>query len=192
MSYVIQNFQHGSHSTRMNLRSRSAFLVRNVLTIYTLLSSSSKAFNLPMSSVAFIRQVNHIGNKIFCKIAKVLFPKPKFLRYTPIGINYPLSAHREAIKGIDLLLEKKTLLKVHSFPSNSFLRCPYPIGSPIAITPVAGKAFSLALYKLLRMSLQVWFYWPRSYRITTHYTPLNSQWLYLKFLNKYFFKVYNI
>lgn len=155
MSYVIQNFQHGSHSTRMNLRSRSAFLVRNVLTIYTLLSSSSKAFNLPMSSVAFIRQVNHIGNKIFCKIAKVLFPKPKFLRYTPIGINYPLSAHREAIKGIDLLLEKKTLLKVHSFPSNSFLRCPYPIGSPIAITPVAGKAFSLALYKLLRMSLQV-------------------------------------
>lgn len=106
----------------------------------------------------YSRQLNYLGNKVFRGIIKVLFPKPKFLRYTPIGVNYPLSAHRETLISLNRLLDKKIPNKSFEQPNTSFLRCPYPMGSPIAITPIAGKAFFLALYKLLRMSLQVWFY----------------------------------
>jgi hypothetical protein len=192
MSYLIQNFANTQYSTRLNLRSRSAFLFRNATAIYGLLSTSSKAFNLPATNIIFIRQLNHVGNYIFRKLIKVLFPKPKFLKHTPIGINYPTSAHRESLRIIDVLLSKKLPSNLPNIRMGSFLRCPYFTGSQIAFTPIAGKAFFLALYKLLRMSLQMWFYWPRYYSITTHYTPLHSQWLFLKFLNKYFFKVYNI
>jgi len=63
--------------------------------------------NLTSSSYKYLRQLRYLGEKLFVQLAKTLFPKPKFIKYTPLGVNFPMSAHRESLRCIDLALEGK-------------------------------------------------------------------------------------
>lgn len=193
MSYLIQNFTYTNHFIRSNLRVRTSILARNFLLIFVLFSNSSKLFNMNAQTYVHARQVLKIWNISFKALAKVLFPKLKFLRYTPIGINFPRSAHYRTLKSLNDLLHHEVKSPTLMLPlSTHAVTYPYYTGSPIAITPIAKKPFSYAMYKFLRMSLNLWFSWPKQYKLSLHYTSLNNQWLFLRFLNKYYFKVYNV
>ena len=192
MSYLIQNFYHQNSSLRMTIRIRSAILARNFHVIYLLLSNSSKLFNTLSQSYSSSRHILKIANLSFRAVAKVLFTKIKFIRYTPVGVNFPLTARYRALMGLDHLLSNNgtplQLLKL----SDRLITNPYFTGTPIVITPVSKKPFVYTFYKFMRMSLNMWFYWPKKYNITTHYTNVVSGVILLRFLNSYYFKVYNI
>jgi len=192
MSYLIQNFTHTNYSMRLNLRSRAAFILRNIFLIYNLLIAPSKIINMLASNKYLWRQIRFIGSNFFSKLIKILFPKPRFVRYVPIGTNFARSAHRQSLQNLDLLLQNQTLPLQLPSPALAARQYPYFTGFSLSITPVAKKPFSLTLYKLLRMSLGVWFSWSRTYNLSVHYSNIHTQWLFLKFLNKYFFKVYNV
>lgn len=192
MSYLTQNFDYQYRSNRSNLRIRSSFIARNFTLIYLLLSNSSVGYNLLAQTSAYNKLILKIGNTAFNSFTKVLFWKVKSLKYTPIGVNFPLSAHFTGINGLDKLFTKSDNPVL--FPNLSGRRFDYPYFSSniISLTPISGKSYSYMLYKFLRMNLNVWFTWPKFYKITTNYTAINSYWLTLKFLNKYFFKLYNL
>lgn len=192
LSYLIQNFYYPTSSLRINLRVKSALLARNFLVIYTLFSNSSKLFNTLATSHVSSRYLLKIANIGFRAFVRVLFPKVTLLRYTPIGINFPLSARYRALLNIDYLMQDHGKPQQSLQLTNRFLTNPYFNGIPIAITPIAKKPFAYTFYKMLRMSLNVWFSWPKQFKLLAHYTSINSQWNFLRFLNKYYFKIYNV
>jgi hypothetical protein len=155
LSYLIQNFYYPTPSLRINLRGKSALLARNFLIIYTLFSNSSKLFNILAVSHDSSKYLLKIANISFKAFVKVLFPKVKLLLYTPIGINFPLSARYRALLNINYLTQDcgkpQQFLKL----TDRFLTNPYFNGIPVAITPIAKKPFAYTFYKMLRMSLSV-------------------------------------
>ncbi len=192
MSYIIQNFYYPNNSLRTTIRVRSAFIARNFQIIYALLSNSSKLFNILSQSYSSTRHVLKIANSSFKAIAKVLLPGLKYMRYTPIGLNFPMTAQYRALIGLeDLINGFKTPEKLLELTDRHLVN-PYFIVTSIVITPVSKKMFAYAFYKFMRMILSLWFYWPKKYHITTHYTHVNSGLTLVRFLNNYYFKVYNI
>jgi hypothetical protein len=155
LSYIIQNFYYPTHSVRVNLRVRSALLARNFLVIYTLFSSSSRLFSTLAITHPSYQYTLSILNMSFRAFVKVLFPKVTLLRYSPIGINFPLSARYIALLNLDYLLhghgKPRQVLRL----TGRFLTNPYFNGIPIAITPVAKKPFAYTFYKMFRTSLSV-------------------------------------
>jgi len=176
----------------MNVRNRSALLVRNTPLICLLLSDPSRAVRLISPAGANLRGLTALRNWAFCNIATALIIKPKYLKYTPIGINFPFSAHYETMSQVDNHLDM-TARPVSLLPLTPYyITYPYFTGLIIAITPISKKPFSYALYKLLRMSMQLWFQWPRRYAITTHFTYIQSELNLLRFLNIYYFRIYSL
>lgn len=193
MSYVIQNFSYTKPSLRSTMRTRAVILARNVPLIYTLLLKSARLMTLNAHSLKNVRFVFSLGNKEFKALSRVLFMKTKLLSYSPIGVNFPLSTHYSTLSNLNKLFSDKPTFE--NFPLSTYTKSflyPYFDSPQIAITPFAKKPFWYALYKLLRASLNLWFCWPRHLIFTTHFTSIHSTWLLLKFLNKFFFKVYNL
>jgi len=192
MSYLIQNFDYIYKSNRINLRIRSSFIARNFTLIYLLFSNSSAGYNLIAHNFIDNRLLLKIGNTVFNSFTKILFWKIKNLKYTPIGTNFSVSAHFVGVIGLEQLLSKNTPNLTFPIYSGRRFNYPYFSSNTIALTPVSGKTYFYALYKFLRMNLNLWFNWPRFYRITINHTNIGSYWLSLNFLNKYFFKLYNL
>ena len=128
----------------------------------------------------------------FSRIHAVLFPNPKFLKFIPFGINFPKSAQFRALSELNMkYLGVKTSYSFPEISTNAFAY-PYFSRPQIVITNISRKPFNLALYKFLRLSLNLWFSWPRGYKTNLNYTSLEKSWILLLFLNKYFFKVYSV
>ena len=176
----------------MSLRTRSAFLARNISVINSLLNSSALALSLQSFNYRYTLNVLVNMSYFFAQFTKVLFPKTKFLKYVPIGVNFPMAGHYKGMYDLTLLLHGHSVKKVLSRIPNTAFKYPYFARHRIALTPVAKKPYSLALYKFLRMTLNLWFVWPRAYKLTSHFTDISTSWLLVKFLSKYFFKVYSI
>lgn len=192
MSYLIQNLQQSHPSIRINLRVRTAFLARNIHVIYTLLTTGSLPWLFHKFTRSFSIHTALRFKHLFSKSARVLLPKPKFLRFVPMGVNFPNSAYYKTITGIERLVTGyRCTTELHSIPKH---RIKYPYFTPhkVAITPVTNRAVFKALYKFLHMSLNLWCVWPRLYNLTAHFTPIGGNLLLVKFLSKYFFKVYSI
>ena len=155
MSYLIQNTYSPSYSLKISLRTKTAFLVRNSAVIYTLLNSTSLAFNLQYFTFSYsINAVVKLGY-FFDKFTKVVFPKPKFLQYEPIGTNFSTSAYYTCLVNIDSLLTNSVKFTEFAPLSNNNFKYPYFLKTRIAITPIAKRPLSLALYKFLRMNLSI-------------------------------------
>lgn len=193
MNYVIQNFSPVYSSIRLNLRIRAAWLARNFYVVYTLIMSNYKGFVINPAMGFAAKTLFLLGHGAFRQLSKVLFSNTKRFKYIPIGSNFPVSAQRFAVSSITSLLTVNSSRPRLVLPvtSEAFTN-PYFQGSHIAITPVANKPFAAAIFKFLRMSLATWFSWPRAFVLSTHYTHITQAWRLLKFLNKYFFKVYGI
>ena len=192
MSYVIQNFQQPVKSLRINVRIKASIILRNFAVIYSLLSDSTKFYNTFALTYVSRRQLMAMASVSFKALARVIFTKINYLRYTPVGLNFPLSARYNTLRNIDnLITRKEKPLNYLSLQARDF-RCPYFTGIPIVITPIAKRPFSYTLYKFLRLSLSQWGQWPCQYRTAIHFTNVHSYWYLLTFLNKYYFKLYNI
>lgn len=192
LSYIIHNFNTTWISVRINLKIRAGFLARNVFTLYHLLNLSSRGFRLTNDQPIVNSILHTIGNEVFKKLAKVALKRPKFLKYTPVGTNFPKAAQYAALSQLTLMLEKKKVTpQLLPLSSHSWLY-PYYHRTSIVITPTANRPHALMLLKLFNMVLAMWSYWPKKYRITAHYSVIRSQWRLLTFLNSYYFKVYNI
>ena len=192
LSYVIQNFSYQTNSLRLNVRIRASIILRNFAVIYTLLLNSTKALSSLSITLSTRRQVYTMINGSFKALTRVVFPKVKYLKYVPIGLNFPLSARYTTLSSIDNMITREKAPRLFPLLQSREYLCPYFTGIPLIITPVANRPYSLALYKFLRLSLNNWIQWPRQYRIYSHYTNLNTYWYLLRFLNKYYFKIYNI
>ena len=192
MSYVIQNFYYPTNSLRSTTSSRAAIIVRNFGLIHALFSNSTKVFNMLATTGKSPRFSHLVTDLYFNAFAKAVFRKPSFMKYTPIGTNFPLSAQYNALYGINNLLSTKKSIKIFLPLPNNYFKMPYFEGYRVAITPISKKPLSYAVYKFLRLTLSMWIYWPKKYKITANFTLIHSSWHLLKFLNKYFFKVYNI
>lgn len=194
LSYLIHNFHKTSPTNRSTLRIRTTFLARNYPVIALFLNSHSKAFNLNASTCNTIRESLLVGRENFRALSRVLFSKSYTLRFTPLGINFPQSAYFWALYHLIKFSKPLETPSLPLFPEvdQSYLTYPYFQYNKIAITPVTKKPFLLTLNKFLRMSLSLWFHWPNVYRIDSNFSNVLGPYLFLRFLNKYYFKVYNI
>ena len=155
MSYVIQNFYYPTHSLRSTVRSRTVIIARNFHLIYSLFANTSKAFNILANTNKTARFVFKISDFRFNAMASVVFSKAKFLKYTPIGVNFPMSAHFRTLYNLNLLLEEKGYPDTCLGLSENAFDYPYYEGTQVVITPIAKKPMSLAMYKFLRSSLSL-------------------------------------
>ena len=192
MSYLIQNTYSFSTTIKISIRTRSAFISRVYPSVIACLYMNTEGFVLPTSLSPYQRIVLSNSVHFFTKFYNVLFPNPKFLRFIPFGINFPVSAHYTALNNINNQLSNKNNLRLLPYISDRSFNYPYFSRPQIAITNVSKAPFSLALQKLLRLSLGLWFVWPRGYKLSMNYADINQTWYLLRFLNKYFFKVYSV
>jgi hypothetical protein len=192
MSYLIQNTFSSAHTLKISLRVRSSFIARNAPTVYTCLYTNTEAFRIPSNPYSYSSLIMAHSLPFFTRFYNTLFPNPKFLRFIPFGINFPISAHYTAIQIIKNRFEGNTPLVVFPTYTQNTFNYPYFTRPQVAITNVSKSPFSLALHKLLRLSLSLWFVWPRGYKVNLNYTDITKSWLMLRFLNKYFFKVYSV
>ena len=194
MSYLIHNFTKSTNTNRSTLRVRTAFIARNYQLLFLLLNSHTKTFNLTALTYKSTRDVWKVVNENFRAISRVLFSKSYTLKYTPLGVNFPQSTYYWSVNSLLNLFKLKPRKQALSFPTLSSVYYTYPYfkANPIVITPVTKKPFLLTLNKFLRMSLDLWFHWPNVYRIESNFSNVRGGYLLLRFLNKYYFKVYNV
>jgi hypothetical protein len=176
----------------MSLRVRSTFIARNTPVISLFIANSSYAVSLQRLNNFYYTSILTELHKFFNQFIKILYPRTGFLKYVPVGVNFPVSAHYQGLKSLyNVTTGETTLTNLSNIP-NQLFKYPYYSRQKVAITPVSKKPFKLTLYKLLRMTFNMWFTWPRSYRILANFTDINSSWFMARFLSKYFFKVYSI
>jgi hypothetical protein len=156
MSYLIQNTYSTATSLKISLRVRSSFLIRNVNTIYTLTYIQEEPTRILSGLSSYRNQILMFSSHFFTRLIPILFPNPKFLRFIPFGINFPMTAHYQAI--VLMLAQFKQVHPINEFPliSRESYKYPYFMRPQIAITNISKKPFTLALYKLLRLSLNLW------------------------------------
>ena len=195
MSYLIQNFKYTSSSLRYNLKLRALLLLRNTNILFSLVKLPWQFTKLLYLDRTLSSYRKVVGFYLFMKFTKILLPSIKLFKYTPIGINYPKSAHFTALtlllSAVSVASKSVTKLQHHT-TSTSNLNVNYILSSQIYITTLAYKPVKTALFKLMFMSLSCWFNWPRRYTLPAQSFSLSAQWHLLKFLNVYFFKIYNL
>ena len=155
MSYLIQNTHSTSNSLKVSLRVRSSFLIRNVNTIYSLAYTQEESTRILSSLHSYSNQLLMFSSHFFTRLIPILFPNPKFLRFIPFGINFPATAHYQAL--VLMLGKLKQVQPINKFPAIplELYKYPYFTRPQIAITNISKKPFTLALYKLLRLSLNL-------------------------------------
>lgn len=155
MNYVIQNFYYPTSIIRINTRSKTVLLTRNFGLVYVLFSNSAKAYTLNLAANPFIKFAFLISGSNFDAFANTLFKKTKLVKYTPIGVNFPLSAYYVALFNLNSFLGENDYLLPSFIPTKKAFTYPYLEGSQLAITPVAKNPMTYALYKFLRLNLNL-------------------------------------
>lgn len=132
----------------------------------------------------------------FQRLFHLTFPNPKFLKYTPLGTNFSKSAYFNSLRYSHDLITK-TITNTND--GNTFLRetqssLTYPYSSNIVVvfTSISKNYLYDLLYRFLRLSLSVWFQWPRTYKTKVHHTFVTKNFWTIYFLNYYYYKTYNL
>lgn len=192
MSYLIHNFAYPHYTTRSSLRTRSLLLVRNIAKLYLFLTlpvsvpslSGLRRLHIPSWTVFYVSK--------FTGLAKLTLFKVRHLRYLPIGVNFARSAHYKTTFTLDKTFSTFSTPATTLPFANKAITYPYSLGSYVLITPIANKPFSYTLHLFLKLSIRLWLCLPSSAKTSVHYSILQNEMLYLPFLNKYFFKIYNV
>jgi hypothetical protein len=192
MSYVIQNFRSPSLTLRMSLKLKSLLVLRNAHALYTLFwlfSKPSQLGTINYHSAAILQKLSLMSSK---RLPVIVFPRTAMLKRTPIGVNFNSSAFWTALSTIlSMFSKREPLLYVHS-PIVSTITYPFPKSTSTVVMVPTSKALLTALHKFLLTSLSLWWVWPKNLKPGQLFINLHSYWFLLKFLNKYFYKVYNI
>ena len=192
MSYLIQNFSYPHYTTRSSLRTRSLLLVRNISKLYLFLTSPvsipllSNFYRLHIPSWTAFYASNFTG------LAKLTLFKVRHLRYLPVGVNFARSAHYKTTFTLNKNFSTPSTPSTNLPFTGRAVTYPYSLGSYVLITPITNKPYSYTLYLFLKLSIRLWFSLPSFAKTSVHYSVLQNEMLYLPFLNKYFFKIYNV
>ena len=192
MSYVIHNFSPYAYTLRMNWKVRSLQLIRNYITLYTFFNSRPLFALYATSTWVFPIVLFHNNYTYFNRLYEILFPKIYEIKHSPIGVNFPRSAHLKTLLSLDILFCTGQVNPVTLIPFRSLRSYPYAFGTALAITATAKSFYSTILYRFLRMSLLLWFNFASTYKFWVHYTLMTSRFQLLPFTNKYYFKVYHV
>jgi len=168
------------------------FVARSAPTLHTLIGYSSEARALNDKYNTYNTFFARNNYSYFTRIFHVLFPDPKFLKFVPFGVNFPSAAHLFTLRFLTQSLRHKNIVALRNSTPNSLLDYPYFSKHQIAITPISKKPFATAVYKLLKLNLNLWFVWPRGFKMAMNYTDVTYPITLLRFMNKYFFKVYSV
>jgi hypothetical protein len=116
-------------------------------------SYSTRLFNnVPLTySIQTFNKFAHF----FDNFVSAIFLKPQFLKYVPIGTNFPITSYHRALSDLDLLFDNK--VPELRFEINTIYNFKYPYFTRprIAITSVTQNEYSAAVYKFLHMTVNV-------------------------------------
>jgi len=160
--------------------------------IYAFTASTTVPFNIKASTWHFSKLAVKFHYVYFTNLFLAAFPRPKELRYTPLGVNFATSAHLTALKKIDA-----TLIRFYDTSKvlpNTYSRITYPYATnlTIVLTSISKNYLYDLVYRFLRLSLHVWFFWPGTYKVKAHHTVVSTHWWKLNFLNEYYFRMFAI
>lgn len=192
MSYLIHNFSYTHYAIRSSWKTRTVIAARNSLLVYLSLTTLSAPFNRSTATWQFSQFFLKTSSYYFSRLFYVLFPKVKEIKHTPIGLNFPCSAHYAGLRQLDLTLTPFSVTQpLLPLTLRRFLY-PYPFGSPLLINYSSKNILFDLIYRFFSMSLNLWFYWPASYKTWVHHMYVSPRIRPIWFLNKYYFKVYHI
>ena len=192
MSYLIQNFTYTSYTIRTNWKTRALTLLRNYATLFTLLNTQNFFFLQNAQTWHFSIFFIKTHNSYFTRLYHVALPQVKEIKHSPIGVNFPRSAHFASLTRIDALFTFYDT-PYFSLPMRTSARLyPYAYGTPLAITPTSKSFYFNLLHRFFRMSLLIWFHLPSTFKFWVHYTYIVPRFRFLTFPNKYYFKVYHV
>ena len=192
MSYLIQNFSIYRPYIRLNNSSFTAFLSKNIWLIYSYMRISYPTLLLCSLPLTYSTDMFIKFSHFFDNFVTSILLKPQFLRYAPLGTNFPSTSYHRALADLDLLFSNE--VPALRFEVNTVYNFKYPYFSRprIAITSVTQNEYLAIIYKFFYMTVNVWFLWPKSYSFYSNFTDISHNWVLIKFVTKYFFKVYSI
>ena len=192
MSYVIQNFNTHAPALKTSTKVKASLLARNAVVIRSLIFTTSPSLTYLASTLGIYRPLHISATSYFTKLIPTLFASLRNVRYVPIGSNLPRTAYYATLKALTSNSTGRVYREPLSANPLRTLLNPYFTGVPVHTAPVTKKAFLGALHKLLQMSLSVWSGWSGQYRKTSSHFYIGSSYQPLRFLNSYYFKIYNL
>jgi hypothetical protein len=192
MSYLIQNFSFNHYVVRASWKVRTLIVARNAFLIHWLLVNLSNPFILTASTWHFSTLYLTMSYHYFVRLFFVLFPTVKEIKHTPLGVNFPRSAYYTALVQVDATLTPFSIISPLLPITDRRILYPYPFGSPLILHASAKNVLFDFIYRFFRLSLTLWAHWPSSYKTWVHHTYLSPRLRTMWFLNRYYYKVYNI
>lgn len=192
MSYLIHNFSYNHYTVRSSWKTRTVIAARNSSLVYLSLSTLSTPFNISANTWQISQFYLKTSSHYFSRLFYVLFPEVKEIKHTPIGLNFPRSAHYAGLSQLNLTLTPFSL-NTPLLPSTSQrLLYPYIFGAPLILNYSAKNILFDLIYRFFSMSINLWFYWPSSYKTWVHHMYVSPRIRPIWFLNRYYFRVYNV
>lgn len=195
MSYLLQNFNFLTPTIRYSLKLRSLIALRAVSLLAILLKMSPKHYKLSTLGNKWAIYYSFTQAYAFCKLFKIAFPKTQFLKYTPIGVNLPVSAQYLTLSIFHSRASQRVLDRKYN-PLNititRIFRDPYYGASYIHLAMLSKRPVVNMLYKFLFLTLNLWFTWPKRYSLSPQLFFISSRWFKIPFVNKYLFKIYSV
>lgn len=192
MSYLIQNFRNDPKNSKLTVRTKSFLVLRNIHVIWTFLFSPLPSVNIGANSYPNIYFIALYGDTFFNKFLKYALPPTRRIKYIFIGLNLPKSSTYTLYKVLDKFLNTEKIdYKLKTFSNNYFIN-PYLRNISLIVIPQTHRMFIYTLAQLLRLLLHTSIHWPKKLKPRLHYSKLVYNITLLRFLNKYYFKVYNV
>ena len=193
MSYLTQNFYSNGVVTKVTNKTRSLWAVRNAYAVY-MLGTSSLFYQLSLAQCPLLQfycesiigtKFNHFYQTVYRGIFR--------LRTQLLKTHFPVSAYYSSISGVESLILYRKAPTYHPFFGEvDVFDSAYAKHAPAVKILHANRPYRLALWKFMNMLTLLWFQWPRRYFLTEQYVLATRNWRMLRFLNLYYFKVYNV
>jgi hypothetical protein len=194
MCYVIENFQTNLQTLKWYVRIKALFFLRNV----------NRFFNL-LSALCYNYSTQHVLHPQFLfriKFVRYFFTKMFFIIPNTVSTRFKVPFVLNIFKSFQYWSLQKLLLmfpQPQHNPQALGHQGPYLVNLPYnyyltrKVTPLRlnKQPYKLVMVVLIRFFLE---WWPQFnvYRKAPHvFTTITNQYLFLKYYNSYFFKIYS-
>ena len=191
-SYAIQNFKRRSTVNRWTPKKNLLWVLKNNPTLYLLncqLSSSN------WHTLLFIGRF-HIFQKVFKYAFRRSFVDKTsaslIFKHSPLGFNLGPSLKYWIVRNaVDLAEAREWNRLVHLVPKD-WPTSRYYVTQPFFLSRATKKLFKSALYKLMTYVTLDWSSWDHRNRHWQQHTHLTRNFFIFRFINLYYFKVFNL